>query len=466
MGDDRSIQCHAGHGRAAAALKDSFRCETRIAGGMLVGCARVHDVADRPCRRRRGDYRVDRGARPAEREVPALRAHAVVGARARGNQHCQILDRLEHLTRHLGRARVDEHHAVGADRGRDVRAVGDEHVDVALHGQHVDVAVARRLRSDPCNRIDGAGRDREVTAAIVAAGHIARVNRLGAAARGFLGDPVLSFQPLRHIRILTWQEVRHEMRVVAAHVAERRCYARLHGHGAVDIERVVRRLHEGLGEVDRVIDDLRNCQEFVVPRQILGDRIHIARLRPAALQESVFDVRRRHDERVADPLARRKTGPGVRRICGRMGAAVEIDLPVQGAPELHVIGHGHAGQRVKLLDETRAADAAPLMRHRVRPATKLRRAPKRLCRRVGAQTSGVVERHAEVVAVGRLSGILVDLPEPFSGQIRLRKIAADQDLCGSGPAGGEREYQQSRSRAVCGHNPCQLPFTFWRATRA
>ena len=49
--------------------------------------------------------------------------------------------------------------AVRADRRGDVRAVGHEHVDVALHRQHVHLAVARALIGDPLRRRRSAERD-------------------------------------------------------------------------------------------------------------------------------------------------------------------------------------------------------------------------------------------------------------------------------------------------------------------
>ena len=114
-------------------------------------------------------------------------------------------------------------------------------------------------------------------------------------------------------------------------------------------------------------------------------------------------MRRRDLQRVADPLAGREAGPGVRRPGRRMRAAVHEDRPVQRSHELDVIRLDVARQRILFFQDARAAEAAPLMRRRVRPALILRRAPDRFGRRVRPHAAGVVERNPEVVAEGRLA---------------------------------------------------------------
>ena len=134
----------------------------------------------------------------------------------------------------------------------------------------------------------------------------------------------------------------------------------------------------------------------------LRHRVHVARLRPAAFQVAVLEVRGRDLQRVADPLAGREPGPAVRRLRRRMRPAVHEDRTVERAHELDVIDLHLARERILFLEDARAAEAAPLMRRRVRPALIFRRAPDRLGGRVRAQTPGVVERDAEVVAERRL----------------------------------------------------------------
>ena len=95
--------------------------------------------------------------------------------------------------------------------------------------------------------------------------------------------------------------------------------------------------------------------------------------------------------------AGREAAPAVRRVGRRMRPVVEVDRPIERAHELHPVAEDVAGDRIELLEDARAADAAPLMRRRVRPALVLRRAPDRFGRRVGAQAAGFVEGEAEIV---------------------------------------------------------------------
>ena len=181
------------------------------------------------------------------------------------------------------------------------------------------------------------------------------------------------------------QEVRHPVPIAAAVLGERRPGAVLRRRTGVGIVGVGDRQHVRLVEIDRVVHDLHDRQDVVVPGDELRHRQHVARLRPAALQVAVLQVRRRDLQRLADPLAGREAAPAVRRPGRRMRAAVDEDRPVERAHELHAVADDLAGDRIEVLEDARAADAAPLMRRRVRPALVFRRAPDRLRRRVGAQ---------------------------------------------------------------------------------
>ena len=118
-----------------------------------------------------------------------------------------------------------------------------------------------------------------------------------------------------------------------------------------------------------------------------------------------------------------KPGPAVRRPRRRMRPAVHEDRAVERPHELDVVDLHLARERILFLEDARAAEAAPLVRRRVRPALILRRAPDRLRRRVGAQASGLVERDAEVVAERRLTetahhaGLLVVLQRPLARDV-------------------------------------------------
>ena len=177
-----------------------------------------------------------------------------------------------------------------------------------------------------------------------------------------------------------------------------------------------------------------------MPGDELRHRQHVARLRPAALQVAVLQVRRRDLQRLADPLAGREAAPAVRRPGRRMRAAVDEDRPVERAHELHAVADDLAGDRIEVLQDARAADAAPLVRRRVRPALVFGRAPDRFRRRVGAQAAGLVEREAEVVGQRRLPGILGVVEPPFAGDVRRPRLGGRADVMDRGRAsrGGDR----------------------------
>ena len=58
----------------------------------------------------------------------------------------QLLDRREQLLAHLRGAGIDDEHALVTDLDRDVAAGAEQHVDVALHREHVNLAVGGHLR--------------------------------------------------------------------------------------------------------------------------------------------------------------------------------------------------------------------------------------------------------------------------------------------------------------------------------
>ena len=101
-----------------------------------------------------------------------------------------------------------------------------------------------------------------------------------------------------------------------------------------------------------------------------------------------------------------------------MRPAVHEDRPVERAHELEAVADDLARDRIQVLQDARAADAAPLVRRRVRPALILRRAPDRFRRGVGAQAAGLVEREAEVIGERRLPGVLGAVEAPFAGDVR------------------------------------------------
>ena len=64
---------------------------------------------------------------------------------------------------------------------------------------------------------------------------------------------------------------------------------------------------------------------------------HVGGLGPPALQVAVLQVRRRHLQRLTDPLPGGESAPAVRRPGGRVRAAVDEDGAVERAHELHPV---------------------------------------------------------------------------------------------------------------------------------
>jgi len=101
-----------------------------------------------------------------------------------------------------------------------------------------------------------------------------------------------------------------------------------------------------------------------------------------------------------------------------MWTAVHEDRPVERAHELQAVADDVARDRIEILQDACATNAAPLVRRRVRPALVLRCAPDRFGRRVGAKASGFVERQTEVVSEWRLARVLGAVEPPFASNVR------------------------------------------------
>ena len=162
-----------------------------------------------------------------------------------------------------------------------------------------------------------------------------------------------------------------------------------------------------------------------MPRNELRHRQHVARLWAAALQVAILEMGRGDLQRMPDPLAGRKTAPAVRRVCRRMLAAVHEDRPIERAHVLKAVADDLARDRIEVFENAGAADAAPLVRRRVRPALVLGGAPDRFRRRIGAQTAGFVERNTEIVGQRRLARVLGVVDPPFPGDIRCAPPATE-----------------------------------------
>ncbi len=159
----------------------------------------------------------------------------------------------------------------------------------------------------------------------------------------------------------------------------------------------------------------------------------------------------------------REARPAVRRPGRRMRTPVHEHRPVQRPHELDVIRLHLPRQRILFLENARAAEAAPLVGGRVRPALILRSSPDRLRRGVRPLAARVVERNPEIVAKRRLCrGVrLVVLQAPFaaiSGGVCGRAGCANAGALASITTAHESEstllsHTRHPATGVCGVRP-------------
>ncbi len=133
-------------------------------------------------------------------------------------------ERRQNLVGHLRRPGVDDGDAVAADRRGDVRAVGHEHVDIPLYGQHVYLSVFRTLVRNAFRNIVGRARRRNgdrvnlcrVDRQTGDGRAVLRIQRLDAAACRLERKPVVLLQELADGAILPREKVRDMVPVCAA----------------------------------------------------------------------------------------------------------------------------------------------------------------------------------------------------------------------------------------------------------
>ena len=449
MGDDRRRLAELAHRAAESAdttaANPSRRGYLLVSAHMLRSRAGIDDVAHRTRRSWRRDDSVEVGARPA-RQARAVRAEATVRRWRADRRLGQLGKRRQHLVGHRRRARVDDRDAVPAHRCRDVGAVGDQHVDVPLHRQHVDLPVARTLIGNALRHVVGRLRDRDgegvERGALADDTAVLGIDRLHPAAHRLERNPGLRLEELADAAVLSRKEVRHPVPIAAAVLRKRRPGAVLRHRAGSGIVGVGDRQDVRLVEIDRVVHDLHDREHVVVPGDELRHRQHVGGLRPAPLQVPVLQVRRRDLERLTDPLAGREPAPAVRRPGRRVRPAVHEDRPVERAHELHPVADDLPGNRVQVLEDARAADASPLVRGGMRPALVFRGAPDRLRRRVGAKAAGFVQRQPEVVRQWRLARVLGAVEPPFTGDIRRpRALGADPKVEHRGGGSGDDEQE-------------------------
>jgi hypothetical protein len=246
---------------------------------------------------------------------------------------------------------------------------------------------------------------------------------------GSLGDTsprVALGQPLGQcFGVLARQEVRHPVTIRPAVLRERPITG-LHRQAFALGHRVGRRVDVRLVQINGIVDDGDDGEDVVVARNELRHGVHVARLRTAAPEEAVLEVRGRDLQRAANPLAGRKPGPRVRRVRRWMRTAVHEDRPIQRPHELNVVDADIARQRILLLENARPTEAPPLVRRRVWPALILQSSPDRLRRRVRSDAARLIERNSGVVAQRRLpEGVpLVVVQTPFLRNVGRGRLPA------------------------------------------
>ena len=98
------------------------------------------------------------------------------------------------------------------------------------------------------------------------------------------------------------------------------------------IEHPVRRAHERLGEVHRILHDGHQRQVVAVADEVLDERGLVAARHAVAAEPAFLQVRGRHLEHVAFPLAGRETLPAVLRVRRWTRPAVHVDRTARQHP--------------------------------------------------------------------------------------------------------------------------------------
>jgi hypothetical protein len=158
-------------------------------------------------------------------------------------------------------------------------------------------------------------------------------------------------------------------------------------------------LHQRLGEIHRILGDADARQDVSVTHEVLGQGRLVAHRQAVAADPALLDVRRADHQHVADPLARGKPLPGVRRDLGGMRAAVHVDRPglIVGADvvldrdELLRIG-------VPILPDAKIQRAAVDIRRDVHTTLLFRQRDAGRIPAVGELSRRRVDRQTEIIA--------------------------------------------------------------------
>ncbi len=167
------------------------------------------------------------------------------------------------------------------------------------------------------------------------------------------------------------------------------------------------RLNERLFQPHRIGDDHGDQKVIAVPRQVLHHGGVVAERGPIAAQIRTLQMCRRDGQRVSVPLPGGKSRPGMRRILGRMRAAIHINRALQRPQIFEMIRGDLARYRIHLRRDAHRAQCAPLIRSWMRPALELREAPFRMVVTVGLHSTRIVERNTLIIAQRRTARTFV-----------------------------------------------------------
>src|SRR2546425_1520574 len=240
----------------------------------------------------------------------------------------ELLDGFNHLVRELSGARIDHERSLVADLNRDVGAVSDEHIKVALDMQNVDLTIMRI----GIHGSAGTGSPRREQSRI--GGRIS-------------SSTVLHFcKKVRIHRLSTTQrsEQRHLILIgvfVKEWVLSEEIIRDLIHASAHDLFGIVTGIqksfrippgakhHAGLahrlGEINRICRYGKMREPVPVPDEMLDDSSFVTLKRAIRPLPAAFDVRCVDGQDVAFEFSRRKSRPGVLRIRRRMWTSIHPD---------------------------------------------------------------------------------------------------------------------------------------------
>ena len=241
--------------------------------------------------------------------------------------------------------------------------------------------------------------------------------------------------------------------------------------------RVARRAHEidasdpGLRQVDRVGDDRHVGDAVAMAGEVFVNRGRVALRHAVHAQPRALEVGRVHVQDVSGPRAGRESGPGVRRVRGRVGAAVHPDGPrLLARLRVHLDRDELLGGRIPLFPEAETLRCEIEVRDHVAGALLLADRHPRGIPGQRVHPAGLVERDAAIVADHPAPGgqprVLVEHGAPVAGQVEAGAGGRAGVLTGERDAERQQTSQKRGAAGTCCHERAQCTATLnWPSTR-